>query len=92
MTREELAHKIRWPVIIWLVGIINPLWMLPQVWLIWTTHQTDGVSLTSLGIVFFIQLGFSLHGFFIRDNPLMMSNGAAAVITAVTYGSVLYWR
>jgi uncharacterized protein with PQ loop repeat len=92
MTREKLAKKIHWQKIIWLVSIVNPLMTLPQLIQIWQTHQTAGLSLVFLAILFFVQGGFSLHGFFLRDKFIMGSNGLAAAMTLLTILSTIYFR
>jgi uncharacterized protein with PQ loop repeat len=92
MKREEVAQAIQWPTIIWCIGILNPLFLLPQLWTVWASESTEGISLVSFVIMFAIQTGFSSHGFFMRDRPLMLSNGGAAFVTFVTVASVLYFR
>ena len=92
MTREQIANKIRWPLIIWLVSIINPLMTVPQLWSVWATRETAGLSMGFLSILLFVQAGFSLHGFFTRDRFIMGSNGLAAAMTLVTMLSALYFR
>ena len=54
MTREEIAGLIYWEQIIWLIGLINPLFMLPQLWQIWKTRIVVGLSLPTLGILILI--------------------------------------
>ena len=90
--REDVAKKIHWVKIIFLISIINPFMTLPQLWQIWATRETAGLSLAFLSILFFIQGGFSLHGFFIRDRFIMWSNGLAATMTLLTILSALYFR
>ena len=92
MDREKFAKKIRWTQIIWIVSVINPLMTFPQLLQIWQTHQTAGLSLVFLSILFFVQGGFSLHGFFTRDRFIMGSNGLAAAMTMLTILSTLYFR
>ncbi|OGF51784.1 hypothetical protein A3I27_04385 [Candidatus Giovannonibacteria bacterium RIFCSPLOWO2_02_FULL_43_11b] len=92
MAREKLAEIIRWPRIIWLVGIVNPCFMLPQLTSVWTSGLTEGISVLTLSLLTAIQTGFALHGFFLRDCPLLWSNGAAAMVTLITMLSVLYFR
>jgi len=92
MTREQFAKKIYWTKIIWAVSIINPLMTLPQFLQIWQTHQTVGLSLVFLLILFFVQAGFSSHGFFTKDRFIMISNGLAATMTFLTILSALYFR
>ncbi len=92
MTREQIAEKICWERIIWIVGIVNPFFMVPQLLKIWETNVTEGISVFTLVILFFIQTGFSAHGFFLRSSPLMLSNFAAAVVTFITVISTIYFR
>ena len=92
MTREELASAIHWPLVIWLVSIINPLMTVPQLWSVWATRETAGLSMGFLSILLFVQLGFSIHGYFTRDRFIMGSNGLAATMTLITMASALYLR
>ncbi|MFZ2555382.1 MAG: hypothetical protein WAZ27_02735 [Minisyncoccia bacterium] len=92
MTREQLAERIGWSKIIWLVGIANPFFMFPQLVGIWTTGATEGISIITLVMLVILQCGFALHGFFLRDKPLMVSNGAAGLVSLITTLSVLYFR
>jgi len=90
--REDIARKIHWTYIIWVVSVINPFMTLPQLLKIWQTHQTLGISLLFLSILLFVQSGFSLHGFFARDSFIMSSNGLAAFMTLLTILSVFYFN
>jgi uncharacterized protein with PQ loop repeat len=92
MTREQVAQKIRWVWIIWVVSVINPLMTLPQLVQLWKTHETAGLSFGFLGILLFVQAGFSLQGFFTRDRFIMYSNGLAGAMTLVTILSALYFQ
>ena len=91
MTREQVAEKIRWPMIISLIGIVNGFSFLPQLRDVFTTHAVDGISLTTLVTIFVIQVGFSLQGFFKRDRVLMYSNICGACVNALLITSVLYF-
>lgn len=92
MNREDVATRIHWTKIIWLVSIINPLMTLPQLIQLWATQQTAGLSLIFLLILLFVQGGFSLHGFFTRDRFIMTSNGIAASMTLITILSAVYLK
>lgn len=92
MTREQFAERIHWSAIIWLIGIVNPFFMIPQLFGVWMTGKTEGVSIITLCILVILQWGFGLHGFFLRDKPLMLSNGAAGFVSLITTLSVLYSR
>jgi uncharacterized protein with PQ loop repeat len=90
MDREAVAKKIHWSKIIWLVSIINPLMTLPQLIQLWVTRETAGLSLIFLGILLFVQAGFSLHGFFTHDRFILVSNGIASTMTLVVILSAIY--
>ena len=92
MTREEFAKRIRWARIIWIAGIINPCIMLPQLYYLWSTGLTAGISLGTIGIIIFLQGAFSIHGFFIRDRVVMWSNGLACLMSIITAVSIYYLR
>lgn len=91
MTREQVAKMIHWPKIIWLVGIVNPMFMLPQLYKIWVVESALSISLLTMTVLFCIQSGFATHGFFLRDRPLCVSNVMAATVTMVTGVSALYF-
>jgi len=92
MTREEVAKKIRWSWIIWTAGIVNVGAMLPQLYKLITTQQTEGLALEMFLIYFGIQIAFSLEGYFTRNRMLMVCLGLSAVVSAVIIGLVLYLR
>ena len=92
MTREQLAQRMHWRAIMWCVGIANAVFMLPQLFQIWETEITAGLSLSTFSMSAGIQTGFMLHGFFIRNQIVMVSNLIALVVSFLTIFSVLYLR
>ena len=92
MTREAIAQLIFWHQIVWWVGMLNPLMILPQLWRIWETRRTKDISMSFMFVLVFLQAMFSVHGFFIRDPIVMWSNGLAAGSTVVVIISVFYLR
>lgn len=92
MSREEFAKKIHWSFIIWLVGFINVGAMLPQLVQIIQTRKTDGLSLGMFATYLFIQLAFSLEGYFTRNRMFMVCLGLSAVVNAMVISLVIYLR
>ena len=92
MTREEFARRIRWAWIAWLIGVINPTFMMPQLIQIWLTREVAALSLTTLAILIFIQGGFALHGYLTRDSLIFVSNILAITVTILTVLSTMYFR
>ena len=92
MTREEVARKIRWPFIIWLAGLTNAVAMLPQIFKIIQTHNVQGLSLSMFVIYFFLQVAFSVEGYFTRNRMLLVCLGLSAVESAVLIGLMLFYR
>ncbi len=91
MTREEVARKIKWDWIIRVIGVINPVFMVPQLVKIWMTANATSISIPAMTLLIVIQSGFGVHGFFLRDKTLMISNCLAAVVTAATIASARYF-
>ncbi len=92
MDRESFAELIHWTWIIWVFGILNPCFMLPQLIKIWMERETRGISVFTLGLLILIQTAFALHGFFIRDALILWSNTAAALVSTAVALSMLYFR
>ena len=92
MTRDEVAKAIRWNSIIWTAGLVNVGAMLPQLHQIITTRKVEDLSLGMFVIYFFIQVAFSLQGFFRRDKMLMVCLGLSAVVSAIIISLVVYLR
>ncbi|MDP3726578.1 MAG: PQ-loop domain-containing transporter [bacterium] len=85
-------EKVYWENVIWFVGMVNPCFMIPQLVKIWKTRTTEGISLITFTILFLLQGAFSIHGIYLKDLPLFLSNGAAATMTFITSISVIYFR
>ena len=92
MSRERFAELIRWPAIIWFIGLVNPTMMIPQLYSLWTTGLTAGLAMGTIILIAVLQGAFSAHGFFIRDRLVMWSNGLACIMSVITVLSVLYFR
>ena len=90
--REEIAKKIRWPFIIWLIGFVNVAAMLPQLYQIMTTKNVAGLSLTMFAIYFLIQVAFSLEGYLKRNRMLMVCMGLSALVSVSIIALVMYLR
>lgn len=91
MTREEFAHRVKWPMVIWFFGLVNPLFMLPQLVKIWESESASSISLFTLLILFTLQTVFGIHGFIIRQTIFVVSNTLGALMTIATAVSALYF-
>lgn len=92
MNREQFAKRIRWSKIIWLVGLVNVVAMLPQLWQIVSTQQSRDVSLPMIVLYLLVQIFFSLQGFFTRDRMLMICLGLSAGVSLATIVAALIYR
>lgn len=55
--------------------------MLPQLVTVLKTRKTEeGLNLGMIGIILSLQIAFALHGFFLRDVTLLISNSIAAMV------------
>ena len=92
MKREEVAKAIRWPLIIWIAGLVNVVAMLPQLWKIIQTNNIDGLSLEMFVIYFLIQVAFSLEGYFTRNRMFTVCLGLSALVSGTIISLVMYIR
>lgn len=91
MTREHIAEMIHWSTIMYGIGFINVTAMLPQLYRLHKTKETEGLSLLMLSIFLLVQSAWALQGFFTRDVILMTSLSLSAVVslTTIIYALVL---
>ncbi len=92
MTREELAAKIHWPLIIWTAGFVNVLAMIPQLIHLVQTRSTEGLAIGMFVIYFIIQIAFALEGYFKRSRVLVVCMILSATVTMIVIGLVIYYR
>ena len=92
MTREAFAVLIHWDAIIWLVGIVNVTAMLPQVHKLITTRSAEGQATAMYAIYLFIQISFSLEGFFRHNTMLMICMALSAIVSMLTLFLILFFR
>jgi len=72
--------------VIYLVGLITPAVLMPQLIEVWTTHDVQGLSLiTWLGFTI-INLIWLLYGIVHREGPIIISNG---LLTLANFGVTL---
>jgi len=92
MSREDFARKIHWGSIVWITGIVNVGEMLPQLFKLWETRVTEGLSVSMFTLYFVIQIAFCLEGFFKRNNMLFVCMGLSSSVTLSVIMSCLYMR
>ena len=92
MRRDLIAKRIHWSFIIWLAGMVNVTAMLPQLVRIIRTHNIAGLSLAMFVLYFFVQVAFSIEGFFKNNGMLMVCMGLSAVVSGMIIVLVTYLR
>lgn len=92
MTRDLIARRIHWSLIIWLAGMVNVTAMLPQLVRIIRTRNIAGLSLAMFVLYFLVQVAFSVEGFFKKNRMLMVCMGLSAVVSGMIIVLVTYLR
>jgi uncharacterized protein with PQ loop repeat len=92
MTREQVAKKIHWQLIIWLFGFVNVVAMLPQLWQLIATRKTEGISISMFAIYMAVQIAFSADGYFKRNKTLFVCLGLSAVLSAANIVTIIILR
>ena len=56
-----------------IVGIIGPFTVLPQIYKIFINHQAEGVSALSWALIFAVTLPWVFYGFAHKEKPIIFS-------------------
>lgn len=77
------------------VGILGPLTTIPQLVVIYTTHNATGVSALSWGLPALLDIPWILYGVIHRERPIIITYllwfvaNSAIFVGAIAYGSGL---
>jgi len=74
-----------------IVGVIGPFTVLPQVYSIFSTHSADGVSLVTWSLMFVVTFPWILYGLAHRDKSIIASFILWEIVNlAVIVGVLIY--
>ena len=70
------ASKFERPVrkLAYVAGLLGPLSAIPQVVVVWSSHQTSGVSLVSQVLCLMLAMVWLAYGSVVRDRPIFISS------------------
>jgi uncharacterized protein with PQ loop repeat len=95
--RQGLKTVVETPYIVFLdkltfvVGVIGPFTVLPQIYSIFTTHSAVGVSLTTWTLIFIVTFPWILYGLAHKDKSIIVSFTLWEIVNlAVVVGVLLY--
>lgn len=92
MTREDFAQIVHWQKIIWTFGFLNVAALSPQLLKLFQTRETAGLSIWMFILFLFIQIAFSLEGFFRRNSVLLICMSLSAAETFAIILRIVYLR
>jgi len=73
------------------VGVLAPLALLPQVIQIYTTKNASGISLATWTLLTFFSVLWMLYGIAHKDKPIIIAHVLFAILNAlVAVGALLY--
>lgn len=95
--RKETGEKKRSPYIVFLdkmtfiIGVIGPFVVVPQIWSIFSTQSAEGVSLMTWLLMFIVTFPWVLYGLAHRDAAIITSFTLWEIANAtVVVGVLLY--
>lgn len=95
-TKAHAKHK-RTPYIIFLdkltfvVGVIGPFTVLPQIYAIFSTHSAKGVSLATWALIFIVTFPWILYGLAHKDKSIIVSFTLWEIVNlSVVVGVLIY--
>jgi uncharacterized protein with PQ loop repeat len=65
------------------VGFISPLALIPQVWSIFATGTTEGLSLFTFAVLAMFNSLWALYGYMHRAYPVMISSALFAALQTI---------
>ncbi|HEY9586164.1 MAG TPA: PQ-loop domain-containing transporter [Candidatus Paceibacterota bacterium] len=92
MTREQFARTFRWDKIMWVMGFVNVVALLPQPVAIVRTHNVSGISVGMFVLFILVQASVATESFIKRSYGLMCSMIVSVLLSMTTIGLVLYYR
>ncbi len=75
--------------VVYLVSIISPFMILPQLYLIWVNKETAGVSALSWSSFIFFNFIWIYYGIIHKDKPIIITNLLWAVLQSFVVIGVL---
>ncbi len=95
-SKAHSKHK-RTPYIVFLdkltfvVGVIGPFTVLPQIYTIFSTHSAKGVSIATWGLIFIVTFPWILYGLAHKDKSIIVSFALWEVVNlTVVIGVLIY--
>ncbi len=77
--------------LITVVAILNPIFILPQLWDVWVDKQTQGVSVVSWTAFSIFSLCWLAYGLVHREKPLILSGLLLAILNGLVVVGVLIY-
>ena len=78
-----MPRKITLEVFVLAMGIVEPLFTLPQLYTVWCKHQTDGVSLITWLSFTIAAAIWLVYGVSIKSRPLVVSYALYTILNGL---------
>lgn len=76
----------------WLATFITLTYKLPQMLKLYKVKKTDGLSIISYSIQAIGYIFYTLHGFFIKDNPILFMGLASTFQSIILISMYFYYN
>lgn len=92
---EIYPHSDKWKnfidKLVYVAGILSPLFTLPQVYKIWINKSAYDISLITWIIYLFVSITWLLYGISHKEKPIIVLNlGLTTVNLLVVIGAIIY--
>ena len=92
MTRDNFVQRFHWNKIMWLVGFVNVIALIPQPLKILKTHSVKDISISMFILFFIVQMAFTIEFFLKKSWGPMVSLATSGFLSLITVGLVLFYR
>lgn len=84
-------NKIFIDKLVCILGVMSPIFTLPQLTTIWVSHDVSGVSLFSWSSYLVMSFVFSIYAFLHKEKPLLIMYVSSVILnTLIVVGIIFY--
>lgn len=93
---EKYPHPDKWKrfldKLVYVMGIVAPMWVIPQIIKIWRIQDSSGVALITWAAYLFGAMVLFMYAFSHKEKPLIMMYGGLIIVDLSLIISILIFR
>lgn len=74
------------------IGLIGPVALIPQVYQAYTTHDVSGLSLLTWSVLTLVNGAWTVYGYIHKSGSVLVANLALMLLDLAVVGAILLYR